>query len=181
MSFNKGNWSQGGQDGDDWVVIKSHEWSNVHLIIHNTYILSYDGKLYEDLKALFSNSLILTSKSVCSFEEINDLLFCNMNMHETRKATCKKVRICATVKDCNLWISQGTMCKKEIYNTSLQDFCWFSQNQCRCYLQPNKLCDELSPTAVDGNVLGQISQPNGNKNLMCNTWDFLFWRGVRVV
>ena len=142
--------------------------------IIRTYFLMME-KLYENLKALISNNFILTSKSVCSFEEINDLLFCNMNMHEARKATCKKVRICATVKDCNLWISQGTMCKKEIYNTSLQDFCWFSQNQCRCYLQPNKLCDELSPTAVDGNVLGQISQPNGNKSLMCNTWDFLFW------
>ena len=112
---------------------------------------------------------------MCSFEEINDLLFCNMNMHEARKATCKKVQICATVKDCNLWISQGTMCKKEIYNTSLQDFCWFSQNQCRCYLQLNQLCDELSPTAVDGNVLGQISQPNRNESLMYNAWDSLFW------
>lgn len=67
----------------------------------------------------------MVSKSVCSFEETNDLLFCNMNMHGTRKVTCKKVQLCATVRDCNLLTSQGTMCRKEIYNTSLQDFANF--------------------------------------------------------
>lgn len=45
---------------------------------------------------------ITNSKSVYDFEETNDLLFCNMNMHETRKVTRKKVQICATVIDCNL-------------------------------------------------------------------------------
>lgn len=69
--------------------------------IIRTYFLMIE-KLNEDLKTLISNNFILTSKSVCNFEEINDLLFCNMDMHETRKATCKKVQICATVKDCNL-------------------------------------------------------------------------------
>lgn len=57
--------------------------------------------------------------------------------------------------------------------------CQLCQNWCCCYLQPNKLCDELSPTAADGNVLGQISQPNGNESLMYNAWDFLFWEDER--
>ena len=67
----------------------------------------------------------ITSKSVYGFEETNDLFIWNMVMHEARKATCKKVRLCATVRDCNLWTPQGTMCEKEIYNTSLQDFADF--------------------------------------------------------
>ena len=67
----------------------------------------------------------ITSKSVYGFEETNDLFIWNMVMHETRKATCKKVRLWATVRDGNLWTSQGTMCRKEIYNTSLQDFADF--------------------------------------------------------
>ena len=32
---------------------------------------------------------ITNSKSVYDFEETNDLLFCNMNTHEARKATCE--------------------------------------------------------------------------------------------
>ncbi len=46
----------------------------------------------------------------------NDLLFWNMNMHETRKVTCKRVKVGATVRDRNLWTSQGTMYWTEIYN-----------------------------------------------------------------
>lgn len=37
--------------------------------------------------------------------------------------------------------------------------CQFLQNWCCCYLQSNRLCDKLCPTTIDGNVLGQISQP----------------------
>ena len=70
---------------------------------HSQYVHTfYDGKLYRKLKKENFKCDLMQSKSVCSFEEINDLLFCNMNMHEARKATCKKVQICATVKDCNL-------------------------------------------------------------------------------
>ena len=49
------------------------------------------------------------SKSVYDYMEKNNLLFCDMNTHEARKATCEKVRVLATVTDRNLWISQGTM------------------------------------------------------------------------
>ena len=48
-----------------------------------------------------------------------------MNTHEARKATCEKVQVRATVRDRNLWTSQGTMCWKEIYDTSLQEFASF--------------------------------------------------------
>lgn len=67
----------------------------------------------------------IQSKSVYGFEEKIDLLFCNMNTHKARKAICEKVQVDATVRDRNLWTSQRTMCGKEIYNTSMQDFANF--------------------------------------------------------
>ena len=39
-----------------------------------------------------------------------------MNTHEARKATCEKVQVRATLRDRNLWIPQGRMCRKEIYS-----------------------------------------------------------------
>lgn len=67
----------------------------------------------------------IQSKSVYGFEEKIDLLFCDMNTHKARKAICEKVQVYATVRDRNLWTSQGTMCRKELYNTSMQDFADF--------------------------------------------------------
>lgn len=67
----------------------------------------------------------IQSKSVYGFEEKIDLLFCNMNTHKARKVICEKVQVYATVRDRNLWTSQGTMCKKELYNASMQDFADF--------------------------------------------------------
>ena len=58
-----------------------------------------------------------TSKSVYDCKEKNNLLFCNMNTHKTRKVICEKVQVNATVIVCKLWTSQGTMCWTEIYNT----------------------------------------------------------------
>lgn len=69
--------------------------------------------------------IIYKSKSVYGFEETNDLLFWNMNTYKARKAIYEKVQLYATGRDRNLWTSQGTMCKTEIYNTSLQDFADF--------------------------------------------------------
>ena len=73
-------------------------------------------QILENLKA---------SESVCSFEKTNDLFICNMMTYNTRKVLYEKVQLCATVRDCKLWTSQGTMCRKEIYNISLQDFADF--------------------------------------------------------
>lgn len=72
-----------------------------------------------------SNIGWIQSKSVYGFEEKTDLLFCNMNTHKARKVICEKVQLHATVRDRNLWTSQGTMCGKEIYNASMQDFANF--------------------------------------------------------
>nr|DAD99079.1 MAG TPA: Radical SAM superfamily [Siphoviridae sp. ct4Ap70] len=33
--------------------------------------------------------------------------------------------------------------------------CWLCQNQCCFCLQPNRLCDKLRPTAIDGSVMSQ--------------------------
>lgn len=43
-----------------------------------------------------------TSKSVYDCKEKNNLLFCNMNTHKTRKVICEKVQVGATVIDRNL-------------------------------------------------------------------------------
>lgn len=59
------------------------------------------------------------------FEGKIDLLFCNMDTQIARKAICEKVQVCATVRECNLWTTQWTMCKKEIYYTSSQEFAIF--------------------------------------------------------
>lgn len=58
------------------------------------------------------------SKSVYDFEEKNGLLFWKMDTYKARKAIYERVRIYATVRDCNLWTSQRTMCRKEIYSAS---------------------------------------------------------------
>lgn len=55
--------------------------------IKNTYANGYD---------------IISSKSVCDRKEKNDLLSCNMDTHETRKVTCEKVQLSATLRDRNL-------------------------------------------------------------------------------
>lgn len=47
-------------------------------------------------------SNILYSKSVHDYIEKSDLLFCNMDTHLTRKVKCEKVRLSATLRDCNL-------------------------------------------------------------------------------
>ena len=47
-------------------------------------------------------SVDTTSKSVCDYEEKNNLLSCNMDMYNARKVLCKKVQVIATVRDCNL-------------------------------------------------------------------------------
>lgn len=49
------------------------------------------------------------SKSVCDYEEKNNLLFCNMDTYGTRKVSCEKVRVIATVSDRNLRTPQETM------------------------------------------------------------------------
>ena len=51
-----------------------------------------------------------SSKSVCGFRAKNNLSICNMMAYTTRKVIYEKVRISATVEDCNLRIPQGTMC-----------------------------------------------------------------------
>lgn len=45
-----------------------------------------------------------------------------MDAHRTRKVKCEKVRLDATLGDCNLRIPQGRMCQKEIYETLEQEF-----------------------------------------------------------
>ena len=58
----------------------------------------------------FYKYLILQySKSVCDYEEKNNLLFCNMNTYNTRKVLCEKVRVIATVSDRNLRTPQEAM------------------------------------------------------------------------
>ena len=59
----------------------------------------------------------ITSKSVYDLKEKNNLLFWNMDTLETRKVTSERVQVGATLRDCNLWIPQGRMCWKKIYNT----------------------------------------------------------------
>ena len=49
-------------------------------------------------------------------KEKNNLLWWNMHTYETRKVAYEKVQVEATVTDRNLWTSQGTMYRKEIYN-----------------------------------------------------------------
>ena len=61
----------------------------------------------------------MKSKSVCDSKEKNDLLFCNMDTWGDRKVNHEKVQVDTTLRDRNLWISQGRMCWKEIYNTLL--------------------------------------------------------------
>ena len=55
------------------------------------------------------------AKAYTTVNPKNDLLFWNMNTHETRKVTCERERISANVRDRNLWTSQGTMYWNEIY------------------------------------------------------------------
>lgn len=124
---------------DRWLIEKRIDNKISRVAITGLYPKDTDGKTYTSSSIICTYFLYLTdsqiiwkhpmikkiisditkSKSVYDFEETNDLLFCNMNMRETRKVTRKKVQICATVIDRNLWTSQGTMCRKEIYNTSL--------------------------------------------------------------
>lgn len=47
-------------------------------------------------------NIYLYSKSVHDYIEKSDLLFCNMDTHLTRKVKCEKVRLSATLRDCNL-------------------------------------------------------------------------------
>ena len=61
--------------------------------------------------------IMILSKSVYDFRETNSLFICNMVTHKARKVLCEKVQVDATVRDSNLWTSQGTMYQKEIYNT----------------------------------------------------------------
>ena len=58
------------------------------------------------------------SKSVYDYEEKNNLSICNMVAYKARKALYEKVQVRATLIGCNLWISQGRMCRKKIYNAS---------------------------------------------------------------
>lgn len=48
-----------------------------------------------------------------------------MDTYETRKVTYEKVQVSATVRDCNLRTSQGTLCQTEIYDASSQEFADF--------------------------------------------------------
>lgn len=77
-----------------------------------------------------------------------------MNMHGTRKVTCKKVQLCATVRDCNLLTSQGTMCRKEIYNASLQDFANFLKIS---VVATYNLSDELLKYGIIDEVITDIT------------------------
>lgn len=52
------------------------------------------------------------------YEEKNNLSICNMVAYKARKVLYEKLQVCATLIGRNLWISQGRMCKKEIYNAS---------------------------------------------------------------
>ena len=88
------------------------------------------------------------SKSVYGFWEKNSLSFWNMDARNARKAIREKVQVGATLGACKLWISQGRMCSKEIYNTQLQMFAG-NLNRCCWWLHSNRMCDELLPTVVD--------------------------------
>lgn len=70
------------------------------------------------------------SKSVYGIKAKNNLSFWNMNARSARKAMREKVWVGATLRDCNLWIPQGRMYWKEIYETFLQEFAGSHWNRC---------------------------------------------------
>ena len=89
------------QGGDDWVVLKRYEWSNVHLIIHkDTHIYNMLNDLTKDNSRI--QKILILSKSVYDFRETNSLFICNMVTHKARKVLCEKVQVDATVRDSNL-------------------------------------------------------------------------------
>ena len=59
---------------------------------------------------------LTSSESVCDHKEKNNLFICNMMTYSTRKVLYEKLRVHATVSDCNLRTPQETMCRREIYN-----------------------------------------------------------------
>lgn len=86
---------------------------------HRPYLSTYFKCFVNYINSRYlSNYLILIqySKSVYDHKEKNNLLSCNMDTYNTRKVLCEKVQVYATLIGCNLWISQGRMCKKKIYN-----------------------------------------------------------------
>ena len=70
------------------------------------------------MNSLLIISITITkSKSVHGSEPKTDLSTCDMVAYEARKATYEIVQLSATVRDRNLWTSQGTMCWTELYKT----------------------------------------------------------------
>lgn len=70
------------------------------------------------MNSLLIISITITkSKSVHGSEPKTDLSICKMVAYEARKATYEIVQLSATVRDRNLWTSQGTMCWTELYKT----------------------------------------------------------------
>lgn len=51
----------------------------------------------------------------------------------------------------------------------------YNSSRC-CYLLYNQQCDKLCPTAIDGSVLGQLSQPilHITYRSHISVWDFYF-------
>ena len=135
------NSRQRSQNCVEWAVAKSYGCSDLHHAIQNQ-VISEDS-----------------SKSVQGLQVKIDLSFWNMEAWGYCKLNRERVQVYATLRDRNLWIPQGRLCKKESYKLVSKTFAGFHWNRCRLQLQTNPLCEMYGPThskAVSKEPLSQL-------------------------
>ena len=91
--------------------------------------------------------ILKTAKVYTTLMMKNDLSICDTMAYQTRKVRYEKVKVNATVRDRNLWTSQGTMHGNEIYDSQSKSLPVATETGVVAGYKPKACVMNCSPTA----------------------------------